>query len=348
MKKNMKVLISIITLVVIALIFGFNQFDKKGVYSTTNYYLDTVNEISVINIRKSKADKILPGADKIILDINNAMSSHLASSEISKINNNAGISAVKVSNDTFNVIQKSIEYSDLTNGKFDISIGPLTSMWNIGNKNARVPEKSEIDNALPLVNSSNIVLNQKNSTVYLKEKGMNLDLGGIAKGFCADKVAEYLKKNGINDAIVNLGGNIYVMGKNEIKKDFVVGIQNPLLKSSDSMASVKLSNKSIVTSGIYERFLEKNGKIYHHMLDPHTGYPFDNQLSSVTIFSDKSVDGDALSTSIYGLGLENGMKKVKSLDNIDAVFITKDNKVYITDGIRKDFKILDSKYTLAN
>ncbi|MEG0250199.1 MAG: FAD:protein FMN transferase [Peptostreptococcus sp.] len=348
MKKNMKVIVSIITLVVIAAIFAFNQYDKKGVYSTTNYYLDTVNEISVINVRKSKADKILPGADKVVLDINNAMSSHLPSSEVSKINDNAGISPVKVSNDTFKVIQKSIAYSKLTNGKFDIAIGPLTSMWNIGNDKARVPEKSEIDKALPLINSDNIILNSKNTTVYLKEKGMKLDLGGIAKGYCADKVAEYLKENGVDNAIVNLGGNIYVMGKNEVKKDFVVGIQNPLQKSSDSMASVKLSNKSIVTSGIYERFLEKDGKIYHHMLDPDTGYPFDNELSSVTIFSDKSVDGDALSTSIYGLGLENGMKKVKSMDGIDAVFITKDNKVYITDGIRKDFKILDDKYTLVN
>lgn len=348
MKKNTKIIASIITLIVITAVFAFNQFDKKGTYSTTNYYLDTVNEISLINIRKSKADKVLPGVDKVILDINNSMSAHLPSSEISAINNNAGIKAVKVGNDTFEVIKKSIAYSKITNGKFDITIGPLTSMWNIGNEDARVPEKTEIENALKLINSEDILLDEANKTVYLKKKAMKLDLGGIAKGYCADKVAEYLKENGVKDAIVNLGGNIYVMGKNESKKDFVVGIQNPRLKSSDSMASVSLSDKSIVTSGIYERYLEKNGKIYHHMLDPDTGYPFDNELSSVTIFSDKSVDGDALSTSIYGLGLKDGMKKVKSMNEIDAIFITKDYKVYITDGIKKDFKILDKKYTLVN
>ena len=348
MRKNIKIVIVIITIIILAGLGIYNVADKKGTYSTTNYYLDTVNEVSLINIRKSKADKILPGVDKTILNINNLMSLQLPGSELSDINRNAGIKPVKVSDDTFNVIEKSLKYSKLTNGKFDVTVGPLTSMWNIGNDKARVPSDSEIKNALPLVGYRDIVLDSKAKTVYLKKKGMKIDLGGIAKGYCADKVADYLKDNGVKDAIINLGGNIYVMGKNDQRKDFVVGIQNPDKKSSDSMASLKLADKSVVTSGIYERYIEKDGRLYHHMLNPATGYPFDNNLNSVTIISDKSIDGDALSTSIYGLGLEEGMKKVKSLKGVEAIFITKDDKVYITDGLKNNFNISNDRYTLAN
>lgn len=348
MKKNAKIITLIITIIILAGLGIYNVVNKKGTYSTTNYYLDTVNEVSLINIRKSKADKILPGVDKTILNINNLMSLQLPGSELSEINRNAGIKPVKVSDDTFNVIEKSLKYSKLTNGKFDVTVGPLTSMWNIGNDKARVPSESEIKAALPLVNYKDIVLNKNNKTVFLKKKGMKIDLGGIAKGYCADKVAQYLEKNGVKDAIINLGGNIYVMGQNDQRKDFVVGIQNPDKQSTESMGSLQLANKSVVTSGIYERFIEKDGKLYHHMLNPSTGYPFDNNLNSVTIISDRSIDGDALSTSIYGLGLVDGMKKVKSLDGIEAIFITKDNKVYITDGLKNNFQISNDKYTLVN
>lgn len=348
MKKNGKILFLITTLILLTALIVSNTVFKKGTYSQTNYYLDTVNEVSLINIRKKQADKLLPEVDKIILDINNEMSLQLPGSELSKINKNAGIKAVKVSDDIFNVIEKSVYYSKLTNGEFDIAVGPLTSLWNIGNKNARVPSESEIKNVLPLVNYKNIVLNKAERTVYLKEKGMKLDLGGIAKGFCADKIASYLKNNGVKDAIINLGGNIYVLGKNDRNKDFSVGIQDPAKDSSSPMANIKVSNKSVVTSGIYERYLEKDGKIYHHMLNPKTGYPFDNNLNSVTIVSDKSIDGDALSTSIYGLGLKEGFEKIKSIKGVDAIFITKDSKVYITDGLKNNFELLNNKYHLVN
>lgn len=348
MKKNRKILFLIITLILLTVLVVSNTIFKKDTYSKTYYSLDTVNEISLINIRKGRADKLLSEVGKIIININNEMSLQLPKSELSKINKNAGIKTVKVSNDVYEVIEKALYYSKLMNGKFDISVGSLTSLWNVGNKNARVPSESEIEKVLPLVNYKNIILNNKDKTVFLKEKGMKLDLGGIAKGFCADKIASFLEENSVKNAIINLGGNIYVLGKNDRNKDFSVGIQDPSKNSTTPMASISVSNKSIVTSGIYERFIEKNGKIYHHMLNPKTGYPFDNTLSSVTIVSDKSIDGDALSTSIYGLGLDEGIKKVKNLKNIEAIFITKDSKVYITNGLKNNFKILNDKYHLVN
>lgn len=348
MKKNGKILFLITALILLTALIVSNTVFKKETFSKTNYYLDTVNEVSLINVRKKQADELLPKVDKIILDINNEMSLQLPGSELSAINKEAGIKPVKVSDDIFEVIEKAVYYSKLTDGEFDISVGPLTSMWNIGNKNARVPSETEIKNVLPLIDYKNIVLNKENKTVFLKKKGMKLDLGGIAKGFCADKVAGFLEKNGIKNAIINLGGNIYVLGKNDRNKDFSVGIQDPAKDSTEPMANISVSNKSIVTSGIYERFLEKDGKIYHHMLDPKTGYPFENNLNSVTIVSDKSIDGDALSTSIYGLGLKDGMKKVKTIKGVEAIFITKDSKVYITDGLKNNFEILNDKYKLAD
>lgn len=347
-KRNIKILLSIITLILVSTVFLYNSINKKGTFSTTNYYLDTVNQVSLINVRKNKAERILPKIDKIILSINNEMSSHLPGSEVTKINNFSGIKPVKVSKDTFEVVKKSIYYSNKTSGKFDITIGSLTSLWNIGNQDAKVPSENEVSSLLPLIGYKNIELNEKDSTVFLKKKGMKIDLGGIAKGYCADKVADFLKKEKVENAIVNLGGNIFVFGKNKEGNKFSVGIQNPEKKNQDSMAKIKVTDKSIVTSGIYERYIEKGGKIYHHMLNPSTGFPFENNLSSVTIVSKKSIDGDALSTSTFGLGLENGMKLIESLKDVDAIFITKDDHVYITNGLKGNFEITNSRYTLSS
>lgn len=347
--KNTKfIIIGLIIAIIIGLAFYIAKTNKKGEHSGTNYYLDTVNQITLIDVTESKAKKILPEVDKIILGIHNAMSMQMNSSELSKINQNAGIKPVKVSEDTFNVVKKAVYYSGIIGNTFDVTVGPLSSLWNIGNEKAKVPTKTSIDSAIGLINYKDIVLNEKDHTIFLKRKGMKMDLGGIAKGYCADKVYEYLKENGVDNAIINLGGNIFVMGQNSKKKDFVVGIQDPSIKGSDPMASIQTTNMSIVTSGIYERFIEQDGKLYHHMLDPKTGYPFDNNLSSVTIISPKSIDGDALSTSLFGLGLEAGLKKAEELKDVEAVFITKDSKVYVSSGLKNKISILNDKYSFGN
>ena len=347
-KSNLKILASIIIFFIIGLIFYFTVIDKVGTFSTTNYYLDTVNQISVINTRKSKANKVLPASDKIVLDIHNKMSSQLASSEVSKVNQNAGIQPIKVSDDTYTVIKKAISYSQKTGGKFDISVGAISSIWNIGNESARVPSSEEIKSLLPLVNYKDISLNDKEKSVYLKKKGMKIDLGGIAKGYCADKLADYLKENGVKNAIINLGGNIYVFGQNAKKTDFNVGVQDPAKTNTEPLGTIQLTDMSIVTSGVYERFIEKDGKVYHHMINPTTGYPFENNLSSVTIISKKSIDGDALSTSTFGLGLEEGMKFIEGFDDVNAIFITNDKKIFTSKGIKDKFKLENSSYSLAN
>ena len=162
------------------------------------------------------------------------------------------------------------------------------------------------------------------------------------------KYTKYLKEEKLESALINLGGNIYVLGNKENNQPFSIGIQDPTKPRGNSIGNIKVSNKSVVTSGIYERYLEKNNKIYHHMLDPHTGYPFDNSLSSVTIISDKSIICDALSTTTFGLGVEKGLKLVESLDGVDAIFITKDKKIYLSNNLKNKFNLTDNKFTIVN
>ncbi|WAW14013.1 FAD:protein FMN transferase [Peptostreptococcus equinus] len=349
MKKKLTIILALLLLFFAGLyIIKEDPFTKKGTFSKTNYYLDTVNTVTIIDVKEKDQAKILSDVDNTIRDIHNEMSLQQSSSNINKLNDKAGIEPVKVSNDIYNIIDKSIKYSKLTDGTFSTAVGPLTLLWGIGGESPKVPTKEEIDKVLPLLNYNDIVLNEKEHTIFLKKKSMKIDLGGIAKGYCADKLARQLKSKGVKNAIINLGGNIYVYGKNQKDKNFTVGIQDPSASNQEVMGQVTLTNKSVVTSGIYERYIEKDGKIYHHMLDPKTGYPFENNLSSVTIISDNSVDGDSLSTSTYGLGLEKGMNFINSLDGVDAIFITKDKKVYVTKNIKNILKITKKNYHLAN
>lgn len=164
---------------------------------------------------------------------------------------------------------------------------------------------------------------------------MGLDLGAIAKGYIADKIKEFLMEKGVKSAIINLGGNVLCIGGKPDKAPFNIGIQKPFADRKETIAVMELSDKSIVSSGIYERFFERDGNFYHHILNPKTGYPYDNSLVAVTIISDKSVDGDGLSTSCFALGLEEGMKLINSIENVHAVFITDDYKPHFSDGFEE-------------
>ncbi|MGN0026663.1 MAG: FAD:protein FMN transferase, partial [Clostridium sp.] len=267
---------------------------------------------------------------------------------VDKINEEAGINPVKVDEDTYTVVKKGIEYSKLSNGLFDISVGPIVKLWNIGLPEAKVPTQEEIHERLPLIGYNDIELNDTDKTIYLKRKGMIIDLGGIAKGYTADVISDILTEEGVNSAIINLGGNIFAHGKKPNGDEWKIGIQDPFSERGGIIGTLITSNKSVVTSGIYERYIEKDGVKYHHILSPKTGYPYDNEVAGITIVSDKSTDGDALSTSVFAMGVEEGMKFVNSIDGIDAIFITKDNKVYITDGIRNVFTLSNSDFTLVN
>lgn len=271
------------------------------------------------------------------------LNSHDKDSEIFAINSRENSN---MSIEIRELIERSMYYSKLTDGLYDITIAPLVDLWDIANEPTSIPTEMEITDALKLVGYNNIELNE--NEINFKKENIKLDLGGIAKGFIADRMIDYLKEKNVKHGVISLGGNIYVLGEKETGVDFRIAVQDPDEVRGGRIGVLSASNVSIVTSGIYERFVEIEGVKYHHMLNPYTGYPENNELKSVTIVSQNSMDGDALSTSTFLLGLDDGWKLINSLDEIEAIFITKDENVYVTTGLEKSFKLDNSKYTLAS
>jgi len=304
--------------------------------------------VVTVSLYDSDNEEILNKVFDKVKELESILSINENGTLVDKINDEAGISPVKVDDYTYAVVKKGIEYSKLSNGLFDISVGPIVKLWSIGLPEAKVPTQEEINERLPLIGYSDIELNDADKTIYLKRKGMMIDLGGIAKGYTADVISDLLTEEGVKSAIINLGGNVYAHGKKPNGSDWRIGIQDPFTERGGIIGTITTNNKSIVTSGIYERYIEKDGVKYHHILSPKTGYPYENEIAGITIVSDKSIDGDALSTSVFAMGVEEGMKFVNSIDSIDAIFITKDNKVYITDGLKEIFTLSNSDFTLAN
>ena len=293
-------------------------------------------------------EEVLEEAFARIAELSDKITTNEPGSEMEEVNQAAGQEAVVVSDDVFPLVETAAEYSALPNSGFDYTIGPITDLWRIGFDDARVPEPEEIEAVLPLVDYSKVELNAEDRSIYLQEESMRIDLGAIAKGYIADEVAKLFSDAGVTTAILDLGGNIVVMGDSPTRDTggFNVGVQDPFDLRGSYIGAINLQDKSIVTSGIYERYIEQEGELYHHLMDPKTGYPFDNSLASVTIISDLSVDGDALSTVAFGYGLEDGLNYLNDLEDVEGVFITKDRDVYLTDGLTDNFSLTNDEYTL--
>lgn len=335
----------------ILLIFSLNFFTgcsknnkDTSPLSRTESIMGTVVKITLYD---SQDLKVLDKAFERVREIEKSVSINQEGTLLDKVNDFSGIEPVKVDNDTFEIVSKGIDYSKLSNGLFDITIGPLVKLWSIGLPEARVPSKDEIDKVLSYINYENIELNESDKSIFLKESNMIIDLGGIAKGYAADEISKVLTENNVNSAIIDLGGNVYTHGTKITGEDWNVGIQNPLSTRGDVLGTIKVSNKSIVTSGIYERFIEQDGVKYHHILNPKTGYPYDNNISGISIISDKSIDGDALSTSVFAMGVENGLKFIECQPNIEAIFVTTDKKIYLSSGMIDLFNLTNPEFEIA-
>ena len=304
--------------------------------------------VVTVTLYDNKSEKIIDKAFEEVKKIEQLVSINMEGTELDEVNNNAGIKPVKVSDDTYNIIKKGLEYSSLTNGSFDITIGPLVKLWSIGLPEAKVPTIEEIKEKIQYINYNDVELNNSEKTVFLKKPGMIIDLGGIAKGYTADVIAQTLKDEGVEKAIIDLGGNIYALGEKAENTLWRIGIQNPDQTRGEIVGSINVKDKSIVTSGIYERFIEQDGVKYHHILSPKSGYPYDNEIAGVTIISDKSIDGDALSTSVFSMGITKGLEFINSLPDTEAIFITKDHKIYLTEGSQEIFKLTNDDFQIIN
>jgi len=274
----------------------------------------------------------------------NRFSANDNDSELMIINHNAGIAPVTVHPDLFELIELGKTHSLLQPSNLDIAIGPLVQSWRIGFEDAKVPDKENIQKAIALANPEHIILNAAEKSVFLNRKGMKIDLGALAKGYIADKIMDYLKTENVSSAMINLGGNVLVYGNNPKREggEWFIGIQHPQKKRGQNLGILRIKNKSVVTSGIYERYLKIGDKDYHHIFDCRTGYPIETEMASLTIIADKSVDCEIWTTRLFGLSLLKALATIQKTSGIEAIIITKDNRFAITDGLKQDFQLLYS------
>lgn len=356
---------AVLALLIIALIIpqsacksnGQNAASNQGI-SKTGFFLDTVCSITIYGLAdedgrlaamsgeemEKECYLIITDAFKLCSEYENMLSKTIETSDIARINNAEG-KAVTVSDETIEVLKKGMEFGRLSGGAFDITIGKATDLWDFhdnaesGHEGGVVPAEKDLRDAISHVNYENIKI--EGNRVSLTDPETEINLGGIAKGYIADKAAEYLKERGVVSAIVDLGGNIVAIGGKTSQiaasgdtqeTDFKIGIKDPLSSSGGLLELIPCKNKTVVTSGTYERYFEKDGVKYHHILDVNTGYPVDTDVLSVTIIADrgKSADCDGLSTTCLALGMEKGMELVKSLEGFEAVFVDKDGNVEIS------------------
>ncbi|WP_429963293.1 FAD:protein FMN transferase [Enterococcus sp. AZ072] len=325
---------------------------REEPYSKESFSLGTYIRIRIYDEDKEAAlEPAFQRIDQLEAQLTTDSEEH--TSEIEKINAQAGIHPVKVSSDAYQLIKKAAEYSEESAGGFNYTIGAITQLWCIGREDARKPEQSEIEVAVKKVDYHKVTFSDEAQTVFLQEAGMQIDLGAIAKGYITDEVAKTLKQEGVTSAILDLGGNIYVLGKNPNQEDgrWTVGVQDPNLARGVTIGTLRTTNQTIVTSGIYERKLEMDDQIYHHIFDSTTGYPYDNDLAGVSIITNQSIDGDALSTLVYSKGIKAGLNYVEKEtdENTDAIFVSKDNQIYATKGLEGNFQLAkDADYIMGD
>lgn len=297
--------------------------------SKTVFVFGTANTVTVgIEHRK-----VMEEVKDILLSFHKRMSIYESTSEISSLNHMAGCSSLSISPEIYDLIRRSIAYSKLTNGAFDITALPLKKIWQTAEQ---IPTEAQIHHAKKLVNYRNIVFSD--NKIMLKYSGMGVDLGGIAKGFAVDKVVELLKIRGVTSGVINFGGSVFVLGEERS-----VGIQTPFGKKGTYIGTIRVKNKAVVTSGAYENYRVINGIAYQHILDPHTGYPVNNELLAVTLIGAKAEELDALATGVCVMGIQKGYDLLKKRQ-IDAIFIKKDGSVLLTEGIKESFSFKEATY----
>lgn len=288
-----------------------------------------------VSICDPQADELLTHCFELLRSYEHRFSANDASSELMEINHQAGIAPVRVHPDLFELIALGTLHSQAKNSHLNIAIGPLVQTWRIGFSDARRPAPEEIEQALLKIDPQQIQLDQENYTVFLKRPGMKIDLGALAKGYSADLIATYLRGKGIKDALIDLGGNILTVGQHPVKQQpWRIGIQNPVEKRGNHLLVLSIKDKSVVTSGIYERHLEVDDQSFHHIFDSATGYPVVTDLASITIISDRSVDGEIWTTRLFGDSPTSILNTVESLPGIETLLVSQSGKIAYTSGLQ--------------
>lgn len=306
------------------------------IYKRSQMLMGTVVEITVVAQNEERAEEAMTAAFKEIRRLEEIMSTYIPSSDISRVNAAAGLSPVKVNRDLILVVKKALEFARLSGGAFNIALGPAIDLWNV-TESDRVPSDQELEAIRPLTDLKNIVVDDTADTLFLKEKGMRINLGGIGKGFAADYAYNVLLKHGIRSGIVAVAGDLRVFGKRPDGSTWNIGIRHPR-KKEGVMAQVHLSDMAISTSGDYERFFMKNGIRYHHVLSPDTLHPSRGN-QSVSVIAKDSTTADAISTAIFAMDPDKGFKLLESLPEVEGIIMGDDGHIGLSPGLKGHPKV---------
>lgn len=320
-----------------------------GIYSYTAVLMGSPILLKLFDYNEKLASQVFG----LIKNFEDIFTVNRTESEVMDINHAAGNHPVIVSQPVYDLIKVGKQASLIKNSAFNLAIGPLVKLWKIGFKGDKVPPADQIQEALKKTNPNQIIIDDHLMSVFLAQDGMEIDLGAIAKGYIADRVRDFLHKEMITHGLINLGGNILAL--QSPNGFWSVGLKKPFSKhkqegenADEFVGTIEIANMSVVTSGIYERYFEQDGHLYHHLLDPHTGYPIDNELESVTIISKNSIDGDIWSTLIFGMGLRKGYLVASKKPDLEAIFLTKRKEIFITSTEQFKFNLLDQNYTVTD
>ncbi len=345
-KKIMKIFIVIfavsIGLLTVLSIYRLNKQDKLS--EDTSFLMDS---FVVQKVYGENGDEVIANSVNALTEFESLVSIYVEDSDVSKINDAAGSDVVKVNERVYNLVANAKEYSANADGRYDVTIAPLTVEWGITGDSPKVPDSSDIEKLLELVDYRDITLNESDYTIGLEDKGQSIDLGGIAKGTACDIVLDIYRENEIKSALISIGGNVAVLGTKPDDSPFVVGIRNPRGSQNDYFATFEMGDEVIATTGDYERFFEQDDIRYHHILDTDTGYPVDSDLMSVSIISKSGELSDVMSTTMFIGGLE---EVKENLDNEDysIIAVTNDRDVYVSSNIIDRLDITDDSYNIVS
>ncbi len=313
--------------------------------SASRMLLGTTCVITILDMKEpSDAEKVLNESFAVIDELEKRVSVHISDSEISTLNRER---SARLSPDSLAIIDKALSIAEESDGRFDPTVGRLVDLWDIGGESPRVPMQEEIDSALKSIGYRSVdrLEGWEGDNIILRNSRTRLDLGGIAKGHAADLVSHILKSGGVNSAIINLGGNVQLVGSKPDGSEWKIGIQKPDESRGEFMGILKTRETAVVTSGIYERFFFWEGKRYHHILDTSDGYPVDNGLESLTVICGSSTEADGLSTALFAMGMEKAAEYAEGRDDLDIIAVNRNKEFWISSGIRKRFTLSDKSYS---
>ena len=304
----------------------FNEEASKDIFAMDTYM--------TVTAYGAKAQEAVDEAEAEIQRLDELLSTGNEESEIAQLNQNK---SATLSEDAGYLVERALELNKETDGAFDIAIYPVMEAWGFPTQNYQVPTADTLESLLKLADASQIIYDEDSRKISFGQEGMKIDLGGIAKGYTSSRIMEIYKENNISSGLVNLGGNVQALGTKTDGSKWRVAVQSPD-DTEDYLGILSVEDKAVITSGGYERYFEQDGKTYHHIIDPKTGYPAENGLTSVTVVSEDGTLADGLSTSLFIMGKDKAIEFWRAhSDEFDIIMLTDERKLYVTEGIQDDF-----------